>query len=203
MKSSWYKFQPISNETSNLIGNILFANRFLLLLVPFLLMQCTSEKASIQTSILSGLHVGLPWDSAKVLTDSAGWVCDTPLTYSPESTTLLFNYIRIPNVDDTFQPLLNFKGGKLEIFSLRDISIIFSDPDSPHTHSKKKYKQFETVLESLFGHPSTSRTKIHTLAHDETHLDTTFIRTWVNAQTPSVRTFQYDALYDGLSFAAF
>ena len=145
----------------------------------------------------------MPWDSAKALTDDAGWVLRHPLTYSPESTSLLFNYIRIPNVDDTFQALLNFKGGKLEVFSLTDISDIFSDPDSPPTHTLKKYKQFETILQSLYGNPSISHTKINPLIHSRDRVDTTTIMTWVNPLTKHISTFQYDALLDGISFAEF
>jgi len=197
----------LQRNTRNGIGNNLtityLVYNCLLFLISLLFLHCSSEKVSFQTSILSSLHPGIPWDSAKALTDEAGWVCDTPLTYSPETKSLLFSYVRIPNVDDTFEALLNFKSGKLEGFSLRDVSVIFSDPNAPSAHTLKKYNQFQTLLQSLYGHPSSSQTKVKPLIHSGNHVDTTFIMTWFNAPTKSVYTFQYDALIDGLSFVVF
>lgn len=124
----------IGNEAINPSESIHFVYGFLLAFAFLISIQCTPKDGSPkstsnhvpsqttpkdgspQTSILTSLHVGLPLDSAKILTQGAGWICDTFPQKPAGPSSLLFLKVHIPNVDIPFEAVLNFKGGKLFSF---------------------------------------------------------------------------------------
>jgi hypothetical protein len=222
MKNTWYEFQKMKvNETINPLGSIHFGYGYLLAFALLISLQCAPKDGSpqsiakdgspqsiaidgsAQTSILSSLHVGLPLDSAKILTEGAGWVCDTFPKNPAGPSSLLFLKVHIPNVDIPFVAVLNFKSGKLFSFFLNEDSTLVVAQNPLPARSLDKYRHFESVLERIFGHPSHSGTNIIPSSQTGLPTDTTYGTMWITPSTKGTSTLQYDELYDRLTFVTF
>ncbi len=178
----------------------------------FTLVQCTpknespqsiTKDGSMQTAILTSLHVGLTSDSAIILTEAAGWVCDTFPKNPAGSSSLLFHKVHIPNVDIPFVAILNFKSGKLFSFLLNEDSALVVAPNPPPARSLNKYRHFESILETIFGHPRYAGTNIIPSSQTSLPTDTTYSTMWISPSTKGTSTVQYDELYDRITFVTF
>jgi hypothetical protein len=164
-------------------------------------MQYQPKNASHMNSILAGLQAGLPLDSAKKMTKNVGWVCDSEIDDTPAETIVLqFRDVHLPNIDNSFIGLLNFRYGRLIGFSLNENPALHSTQDSRTIHNLNDYKQLIAVLKSLYGHPHDSGSTINPQLHSADRVDTSHLTTWLDKG--NYYSAQYDDLNGSIEFTA-
>jgi hypothetical protein len=173
---------------------MIFSKR-LLSLAPIIgafliLAQCSSKEQSHGTALPIVLQLGISIDSAKKITQQAGWLCTQDTVKAPmyvkdngklilaKMEVLGFDYIHIPN----------FKQGLFgELIFRRDtlLELGFSVlPDNGLMNSFQEYKQFAEMMETDFGTPSRSWTDIQLPVND-----TTYFTEWGDRTKPGSKLY--------------
>ena len=184
--------------------NMRFSKRFqyfaLIICACLIVVQCASKKEAAQEAVLPNLQIGISFDSAKKLTENAGWICDTTTKSASGLTTLFFRKIRIRNINSSLGASMQFEKGILLHFELHENPYLtFS---SPPTHTVTDYKQLVVAIETGYGTPSHVDTAIHSLPQERNRIDTSLFTTWIDSTKSKLYTVQYSTLHGDLSFVA-
>ena len=94
-----------------------------------ILAQCDAKPAITGPNLISKLHLGLPEDSAVLITSQAGWH-GTPISSSPGSSALIFPVVQFPNVRDPLSATLSFQAKHLARLTIIESSALMAKPMS-------------------------------------------------------------------------